>query len=208
MELYSDEEKACKGKGERRFSRSENCIVELAGEKVLAVFLGVIEDNRDFLQSESLLYTSSKVEGNSHLYRNSGFQLMCSIPVTQQWHWSLASPFFVYLLVKNPKFTSACSITKRRQFFLPKDISPLSSEIFSSLLSAQNQALRGNLLSRNCSLLLQHYQIVQPTVVKETGIQDQKCLTSKVEHGITVPGSLRRLMAIPAHAESALKTSV
>jgi hypothetical protein len=46
----------------------------------------VIEDNQDFLQSESLLYTSLKVEGNSQLYRNSGFQLMCSIPVTQQGH--------------------------------------------------------------------------------------------------------------------------
>jgi hypothetical protein len=50
------------------------------------LIVGVIENNRDFLQFESLLYTSSKVEGNSHLYRNSGFQLMCSIPVTQQGH--------------------------------------------------------------------------------------------------------------------------
>ena len=86
MKPYTDEEKAYKGERERRFNRGENFIAEFAGEEDLACCWGLIEDNRIFLQSESLLYTSLKVEGNSQLYRNSGFQLMCSIPVTQQGH--------------------------------------------------------------------------------------------------------------------------
>jgi hypothetical protein len=40
MELYSDEEKAYKGKGERIFNKGENCIAELAGGKVLAYCWG------------------------------------------------------------------------------------------------------------------------------------------------------------------------
>ena len=41
MELYSDEEKAYKGQGERRFNGGENLIAELAGGKVLAYSWGL-----------------------------------------------------------------------------------------------------------------------------------------------------------------------
>lgn len=86
MKPYTDEEKAYKGERERRFNRGENFIAEFAGEEGLACCWGLIEDNRIFLQSESLLYSSSKVQRNLQLCRNPGFQLICSFPVTQQGH--------------------------------------------------------------------------------------------------------------------------